>query len=64
MDYNKYMKISDPIMKEFNIYDLKKDARKHLEFVLNGKNKEDVLFRLAGFYGGLVEVLKEKYNKV
>ena len=57
------MKISDPIMKKFTIYDLKNDARKHLEFVLNGRNKEDVLFRLAGFYGGLVEVLKEKYDK-
>ena len=55
------MKILDPIIKEFTLYNLKDDARKHLEFVLNGKNKEDVMFRLAGFYGGLVEVLKEKY---
>ena len=51
-------------MKEFTLYGLQKDARKHLEHILNGKDKEDVLFRLAGFYGGLVEVLKEKYGKL
>lgn len=57
------MKITDPIIKEFTLYDLKNVARKHLESTLNGKNKEDVLFRLAGFYGTLVDVIKEKYGK-
>jgi len=35
-------------------------AQDHLHhIVFSSKNKEDLLFRLSGFYGGLVEVLKE-----
>jgi hypothetical protein len=55
--------ITDPIMKKFEFNDLAKDARKHLEHLISSsRNKEDLLFKLAGFYGNLVAVLREKYD--
>ena len=56
------MKISDPIMKKFTYEQLKNDARKHLEFTINAKDKTEMMFRLAGFYGTFIDVLKEKYK--
>ena len=58
------MKISDPIMEKFNWNDLANTAQNHLIHICStSKNKETLLFNLAGFYGGLVKVLKEKYEK-
>ena len=35
-------------------------AQDHLQhIVFSSKNKEDLLFKLSGFYGGLMEVLKK-----
>lgn len=39
---------------------LARKAMIHLEHMINiSKNDEDLMFRLSGFYGTLVEVLKE-----
>lgn len=50
-------------MKEFTYGELQNMARKHLEFTINAKDKTEMMFRLAGFYGTFVTVLKEKYGK-
>lgn len=44
------------------IHDLEKTARIHLEHIINisGGDKDRLLFKLAGFYGTLLEVVKEK----
>lgn len=43
----------------FNL--LAKTANNHLNhIVFSSKNKDELLFKLSGFYGGLLEVLKDK----
>jgi hypothetical protein len=54
------MKITDPVMKTFTFNELATKAQNHLiHIVSSSTNKNELLFKLAGFYGGLVEVLKE-----
>lgn len=46
--------------KELTFNLLATKANNHLNhIVFSSKNKDELLFKLSGFYGGLVEVLKE-----
>lgn len=46
--------------KELTFNLLANKAHDHLvHIVSSSKNKDDLLYRLAGYYGGLLEVLKE-----
>lgn len=46
--------------KELTFNLLATKANNHLNhIVFSSKNKDELLFKLSGFYGGLLEVLKE-----
>lgn len=47
-------------MKKITHYSLAKEANKHLNYIiLSSKQADELLFKLGGFYGGLLEILKE-----
>ncbi len=54
------MKKENTKLKKLTFNLLATKANNHLNhIVFSSKNKDELLFRLSSFYGGLVEVLKE-----
>jgi hypothetical protein len=55
------MKISDPIMKTFTHNQLKNIAQRSLTRIINNSSsKQELLFKLAGFYGDVVADIKNQ----
>jgi hypothetical protein len=52
--------ITDPLYKTFTHWSLMKMARENFDgIMIKSRGKEDLLFNLAGFYGTLLEKIKE-----
>ena len=52
-------------MNDITFNELSWKAEDHLVHIISSsKDKDELLFRLSGFYGGLIEVLKENKKSI